>query len=66
MTKRITFTEGEYSVLSAIIADRLNTLKKNLAKHNTQLDKYEQDITNYTTYDLHRKLSSPEVILDTN
>ena len=65
MTKRITFTEGEYSVLSAIIADRLNTLKKNLAKHNTQLDKYEQDITNYTTYDLHRKLSSPEVILDT-
>tara|TARA_E500000331_G_scaffold356269_1_gene414052 strand:+ start:7 stop:207 length:201 start_codon:yes stop_codon:yes gene_type:complete len=65
MTKRVTFTNSEYEVLSAIIADRLNTFKKNLAKNYNKLDEYERDITNYTTYDLHRKLSSPEVILDT-
>ena len=66
MTKRITFTEGEYTVLTAIIADRLNSLKKNLTKNYNKLDEYERNISNYTTYDLHRKLSSPEVILDTN
>ena len=65
MTRRVTFTNSEYEVLSAIIADRLNTFKKNLAKNYNKLDEYERDITNYTTYDLHRKLSSPEVILDT-
>tara|TARA_Y100001963_G_scaffold119427_1_gene166585 strand:+ start:108 stop:287 length:180 start_codon:yes stop_codon:yes gene_type:complete len=56
MTK-LTLEQHEFDVLKAIIDDRLNTLQKNLAKHSDNLDEYESDIKNYTTYDLHRKLS---------
>ena len=56
MTKLI-LEQHEFDVLKAMIADRLNSLKKNIAKHSDNLDEYERDIKNYTTYDLHRKLS---------
>ena len=55
---KITLEQHEYLVLKGIIDDRLNSLQKNIAKHSDSLDKYERDIKNYTTYDLHRKLSN--------
>ena len=55
MTK-FTLEQDEFDVLKGIIDDRLNSLKKNIAKHSDNLDKYESDIRNYTTYDIHCKL----------
>ena len=55
---KITLEQHEYDVLKAIIDDRLNSLKKNITKHSDSLDKYDRDIKNYTTYDLHCKLSN--------
>ena len=54
---KLTLNQSEFDVLKGIIDDRLNTLQKNIAKHSDNLDEYESDIKNYTTYDLHRKLS---------
>ena len=56
MTK-LTLEQHEFDVLKGIIDDRLNSLKKNIAKNSDRLDEYESNIKNYTTYDLHRKLS---------
>ena len=56
MTK-LTLEQHEFIVLKGIIDDRLNSLKKNIAKHSDSLDEDERDIRNYTTYDLHVKLS---------
>ena len=56
MTK-LTLNQSEFIVLKGIIDDRLNSLKKNIAKHSDKLAKYESDIKNYTTYDLYVKLS---------
>ena len=53
---KITLNQYEFIVLKGIIDDRLNSLKKNIAKHSDKLDEYENDIRNYTTYDIHRKL----------
>ena len=54
---KLTLNQSEFIVLKGIIDDRLNSLKKNIAKHSDNLDEYESDIRNYTTYDLHVKLS---------
>ena len=54
--KKLTLEQHEFDVLKGIIDDRLNSLKKNIAKHSDNLDKYEIDIRNYTTYDIHCKL----------
>ena len=54
--KKLSLEQHEYEILKGIIDDRLNSLKKNIAKHSDKLDEYESDIRNYTTYDLHRKL----------
>ena len=54
---KLTLEQHEFIALKAIIDDRLNSLKKNIAKHSDRLDEYESNIKNYTTYDLHRKLS---------
>ena len=55
MTK-LTLEQHEFDVLKEMITERLNSLKKTIAKHSDNLDKYERDIRNYTTYDIHRKL----------
>ena len=57
MMTKLTLNQSEFIVLKGIIDDRLNSLKKNIAKHSDNLDEYESDIKNYTTYDLHVKLS---------
>ena len=54
---KLTLEQLEFDVLKAIIDDRLNSLQKNIAKHSDNLDEYESNIKNYTTYDLHVKLS---------
>ena len=54
---KLTLNQSEFIVLKGIIDDRLNTLKKNIAKHSDNLDEYESNIKNYTTYDIHAKLS---------
>ena len=54
---KLTLNQSEFIVLKGIIDDRLNSLKKNIARHSDNLDEYERDIKNYTTYDLHRKLT---------
>ena len=53
---KITLNQSEFVILKGIIDDRLNSLKKNIAKHSDNLDEYESDIKNYTTYDIHAKL----------
>ena len=53
---KITLNQSEFVILKGIIDDRLNSLKKNIAKHSDTLDQYESDIKNYTTYDIHCKL----------
>ena len=55
MTK-LTLNQSEFIVLKGIIDERLNMLMKNIAKHSDNLDEYESDIKNYTTYDIHAKL----------
>ena len=54
---KLTLNQSEFIVLKGIIDDRLNSLKKNIAKHSDNLDEYESNIKNYTTYDIHAKLS---------
>ena len=55
MTK-LTLEQHEFDVLKAMIAERLSKLENTITKNSDKLDEYESDITNYTTYDLHRKL----------
>jgi len=54
--RTVTFTNEEYHAISSIIADRLNTFQKNIAKQPAGTDPEFSDIRNYITYDLHQKL----------
>ena len=65
MTK-LTLEQHEFDVLRGIIDDRLNSLKKNIAMHSDNLDEYESDIKNYTTYDLYVKLMEVEKEQESN
>ena len=56
MTK-LTLEQHEFIVLKEMIAERLSKLEATISKNSDNLDEYESDIRNYTTYDLHRKLS---------
>ena len=58
---KLTLEQHEFDVLKGIIDDRLNSLKKNIGKNSDRLDEYESDIRNYTTYDLHVKLSKIKI-----
>ena len=54
---KLTLTQSEYVVLKEIIEKRLEKLKETSDKNYTELDEYERDIKNYTTYDLNHKLT---------
>ena len=56
MTK-LTLEQHEFDVLKGMIRERLSKLEETIAKNSDNLDEYESDIKNYTTYDLHVKLS---------
>ena len=55
MTK-LTLEQHEFIVLKEMIAERLSKLEDTISKNSDKLDEYENDIKNYTTYDIHRKL----------
>ena len=55
MTK-LTLEQHEFDVLKEMIAERLSKLEATISKNSDKLDKYESDIRNYTTYDIHCKL----------
>ena len=54
---KLTLTQSEFIVLKEMVDERFIKLKANLKRCTANLDEYERDIKNYTTYDLHRKLS---------
>ena len=54
---KLTLEQHEFDVLKEMIAERLSKLEKTIAKNSDKLDAYEKDITNYTTYDIHAKIS---------
>ena len=53
---KLTLEQHEFDVLKGMIRERLNSLKETIAKNSDNLDEYESDIKNYTTYDIHAKL----------
>ena len=55
MTK-LTLEQHEFDVLKGMIRERLSKLEETIAKNSDNLDEYESDIRNYTTYDIHCKL----------
>ena len=55
MTK-LTLEQHEFMILKSIVEDRLSKLEDIISKNSDKLDEYENDIKNYTTYDIHRKL----------
>ena len=54
---KLTLEQHEFDVLKAMIAERLSKLENTITKNSDKLDAYESNIKNYTTYDLHVKLS---------
>ena len=52
---KLTLEQHEFNVLKEIISERLSKIRRSISL-NDNLDAYEKDIRNYTTYDLHRKL----------
>ena len=55
MTK-LTLEKHEFMILKSIVEDRLSKLEDIISKNSDKLDEYENDIKNYTTYDLYTKL----------
>ena len=55
--KKLSLEQHEFDVIREIMAERLLTLRETIEKNSDKLDEYERDIRNYTTYDLHVKLS---------
>ena len=55
--KKLSFEQHEFDVIREIMAERLCKLRETIEKNGDKLDAYERDIRNYTTYDLHVKLS---------
>ena len=53
----ITFNQDEYYALVDLIQQKLDVLCDTIRKDDYNLDEYESNIKNYTTYDLHVKLS---------
>ena len=54
---KLTLEQLELLVLKEMVDERYQNLLSILSKNNSVLDEYERDIKNYTTYDLHVKLS---------
>ena len=54
---KLTLEQHEFNALKEIIDERLTQLKCTIKRHSGNLDEYESNIKNYTTYDLHVKLS---------
>ena len=55
--KKLQLEQHEFDVLKEMVEQRFNKLRESILKKGNKLDAYESDIKNYTTYDLHCKLS---------
>ena len=55
--KKLQLEQHEFNVIREVFAERLLSLRETIEKQGNKLDAYESDIKNYTTYDLHVKLS---------
>ena len=55
MTK-LTLEQHEFDVLKAMVDERFHKLELDLKRCTANLDEYERNIKNYTTYDLYVKL----------
>ena len=53
---KLTLEKHEFMILKSIVEDRLSKLEDIISKNSDNLDAYESDIKNYTTYDLYTKL----------
>ena len=53
---KLTLKQHEFDVLKEMVSERLSKLEKTISKNSDNLDEYESNIKNYTTYDLNRKL----------
>ena len=53
---KLTLEQHEFDVIREVFAERLLSLREMIEKQGDKLDKYERDIRNYTTYDIHCKL----------
>ena len=56
--KKVTLEQHEFDVLKSMVDERFTKLKADLKRCTADLDEYERNIKNYTTYDIHRKLSA--------
>ena len=54
--KKLSLEQHEFDVIREVFAERLLSLREMIEKQGDKLDKYERDIRNYTTYDIHCKL----------
>ena len=54
--KKLSLEQHEFDVIREVFAERLCDLREMIEKNGDKLDKYERDIRNYTTYDIHCKL----------
>ena len=54
--KKLSLEQHEFDVLKAMVDERFHKLELDLKRCTANLDEYERDIRNYTTYDIHRKL----------
>jgi len=53
---KLTLEQHEFDVLKGMIKERLSKLENTITKNSDNLDEYESNIKNYTTYDLYTKL----------
>ena len=56
----ITFNQDEYYALVDLIQQKLDVLCETIRKDDYNLDEYEKDIRNYTTYDLFAKIKGAQ------
>lgn len=56
----ITFNQDEYYALVDLIQQKLDVLCDTIRKDDYNLDEYEKDIRNYTTYDLFTKIKGAQ------
>ena len=54
---KLTLNQSEFDVLKAMVEERFHKLELDLKRCTANLDEYESNIKNYTTYDLHVKLN---------
>ena len=53
---KLTLEQHEFDVLKEMVEKRFHQLELDLKRCTANLDEYERDIKNYTTYTIHAKL----------